>query len=61
MPLRRRPVRVATISHRPVAGADGPEGMARLLQEAERYLVRAARMGTDLVAFPEIYPSACAR
>ncbi|MGC8641388.1 MAG: carbon-nitrogen hydrolase family protein, partial [Isosphaeraceae bacterium] len=56
MPLRRRPVRVATISHRPAAGSDGAEGMARLLKEAEHYLERAARMGADLVAFPEIYP-----
>jgi predicted amidohydrolase len=56
MALRRRPVRVATISHRPAAGTDTAEGTARLLQEAERYLERAARMGADLVAFTEIYP-----
>ena len=56
MVQRRRPVRVATISHRPTAGTDTPEGTARLLQEAERYLERAARMGADLVAFTEIYP-----
>ena len=56
MAQRRRPVRVATISHRPPAGTDGPEGTARLMKEAGLYLQRAARMGADLVAFTEIYP-----
>ncbi len=56
MRMRRRPVRLATISHRPSAGADGKEGTGRLLKEAARLLERAARMGADLVAFPEVYP-----
>jgi predicted amidohydrolase len=56
MAPRRRPVRVATVSHRPSAGTDGPEGTDRLMKQAELYLQRAARMGADLVAFTEIYP-----
>lgn len=56
MTMRRRPVRVATVSHRPSAGSDTPEGTDRFMKETERYLERAARMGADLVAFPEIYP-----
>ena len=56
MRMRRRPVRLATVSHRPSAGADGKEGTDRLLKETARLLERAARMGADLVAFPEVYP-----
>ncbi len=56
MPLRRRPIKVATVSHRPSSGTDSPEGADRLMSEAETYLRRAARMGADLVAFTEIYP-----
>jgi predicted amidohydrolase len=56
MAQRRRPVRVATISHRPTAGTDSPEATGRLMKGAELYLGRAARMGADLVAFTEIYP-----
>src|SRR4051812_28706067 len=56
MALRRRPVRVATVSSRPSAGTDTAEGTGKLLKEAERYIERAGRMGADLVAFPEIYP-----
>lgn len=56
MTVRRRPIRVATVSHRPNAGADGAEGIDRLMKDAEVYLQRAARMGADLVAFTEIYP-----
>jgi predicted amidohydrolase len=56
MAQRRRLIRVATISHRPTAGTDTPEGTARLMKGAELYLQRAARMGADLVAFTEIYP-----
>jgi predicted amidohydrolase len=56
MKMRRRPVRVATVSHRPSAGTDGTAGTERLMHEAARFLERAARMGADLVAFPEVYP-----
>ena len=56
MTIRRRPIRVATVSHRPTAGADGPEGIDRLMKGAEVYIERAARMGADLVAFTECYP-----
>lgn len=56
MTIRRRPIRVATVSHRPAAGVDGPGGTETLLKGAETYIERAARMGADLVAFPEVYP-----
>src|SRR5262245_31902242 len=56
MPVRRRPIRVATVSHRPSAGVDGPEGTERLMAGASLYIERASRMGADLVAFTEIYP-----
>jgi predicted amidohydrolase len=54
--MRRRPVRVATVSHRPDSGADQAQGSDRLIRGATQYLERAARMGADLVAFPEAYP-----
>ncbi len=56
MTLRRRPVRVATVSHRPSAGADSSEGTDRLMKGASVFIERAARMGADLIAFTEIYP-----
>ncbi len=56
MTVRRRPIRLASVSHRPTAGADGPDGIDRLMKGAEVYIERAARMGADLVAFTEIYP-----
>ena len=56
MAVFRRPVRVATVSHRPAGGVDSPAGEDRLLQGAQLYIERAARMGADLVVFSEIYP-----
>jgi len=56
MSLLRRPVRVATVSHRPSSGVDSPAGMDRLMKGAQLYIERAARMGADLIAFTEIYP-----
>jgi predicted amidohydrolase len=56
MSIRRRPVRVATVSHRPTAGVSSPPETDRLMAGAAQYIERAARMGADLVAFPEIYP-----
>lgn len=56
MKIQRRAVRIATVSHRPSAGADGVEGTDKLMKETGRWLDRASRMGADLVAFPEIYP-----
>jgi predicted amidohydrolase len=47
---------VATVSHRPEAGADGPAGLDRLMTSTEALIGRAARMGADLIAFPECYP-----
>jgi predicted amidohydrolase len=56
MTVKRRPIRVGTVSHRPSDGALGPEATERFLRAAEVYLLRAQRMGADLVAFPECYP-----
>jgi predicted amidohydrolase len=56
MTSRRRSIRVATVSHRPAAGVDGPVGTDRLMKAVEVLIERAKRMGTDLVAFPECYP-----
>lgn len=56
MSIRRRPVKVATVSHRPGSGVAGPEDVDRFLSGVATYLERAARMGADLVAFPEVYP-----
>ena len=47
-----RYVTVGSISHRPEAGPDDPDAR---LDQAEALAVRAARMGADIVAFPEIY------
>lgn len=57
----RRPVRVATVSHRPGFGTDTPENTAKLLDLAGTQIERAARMGADLIAFPEIYPQLALR
>lgn len=56
MPIHRRPIKVATVSHNPGIGVDSPEKLDRLMKVAEQYVTRAARMGADLVAFPECYP-----
>jgi predicted amidohydrolase len=56
MTIRRRPLIVASVSYRPTVGCDTPRNLDRILAEAERYVVRAARMGAELVAFPEAYP-----
>jgi predicted amidohydrolase len=53
---RRRPIRVATISHRPDHAAHTEAGRDALLASTATLLERAARMGADLVAFPEAYP-----
>jgi predicted amidohydrolase len=54
--MRRRPVRVATVSHRPSAGAIDEDGTRRLMDDAAKLVERGGRMGADLVAFPELYP-----
>lgn len=56
MTTRRRPVRLGTVSYRPTVGCDTPRNLDRFMEEAGRYLTRAARMGADLVAFTEVYP-----
>jgi len=47
-----RYVTVSSVSHRPERP---PEDIAARLQQAEIFATRAARMGADIVAFPEIY------
>lgn len=47
-----RYVTVSSVSHRP---EKGPDDVAGRLDQAGRYAIRAARMGADIVAFPEIY------
>jgi predicted amidohydrolase len=54
--MRRRPVRVATVSHRPAFGTNSAENADKLMAEVAKLVERAARMGADLVAFPEVYP-----
>lgn len=56
MSIRRRPVRVATVSHRPGSGVASPGDVDRFIRATEPWIERASRMGADLVAFPEIYP-----
>lgn len=48
-----RYVTVSSVSHRPEVPY---EDMAGRLERAEQLASRAARMGADIVAFPEIYP-----
>ncbi len=48
-----RYVTVGSVSHRPEAPF---ENMAARLERAEALATRAARMGADIIAFPEIYP-----
>src|SRR5215831_17592733 len=54
-----RYVTVATVSHRG-GGYGWPArpymDLTGRLADAERYAVRARRMGADIVAFPEMYP-----
>lgn len=56
MSIRRRPVHVATVSHRPALGVSGRGDLDRFMTSTEVWVERASRMGADLVAFPEIYP-----
>ncbi|MGQ9552642.1 MAG: carbon-nitrogen hydrolase family protein [Anaerolineae bacterium] len=48
-----RYVTVASVSHRPEASY---EDVDTRLQTAAMYATRAARMGADIIAFPEVYP-----
>jgi predicted amidohydrolase len=56
MSIRRRPIHVATVSHRPAFGVSGRGDLDRFMKATEAWVERAARMGADLVAFPELYP-----
>ncbi|MFO0909118.1 MAG: carbon-nitrogen hydrolase family protein [Isosphaeraceae bacterium] len=56
MSIRRRPVKVATVSQRPTIGGTGQKDLDRIVDVAAGQLRRAAKMGAELIAFPEIYP-----
>jgi predicted amidohydrolase len=56
MSIRRRAVKVATVSHRPTSGVASPSDLDRFISQTAPWIERAARMGADLVAFPETYP-----
>lgn len=52
----RRHATLASISKRPAWGIRTPEDTQRLLDDTALLLRRAARLGADIVAFPEVYP-----
>ena len=52
----RRQAIIASVSKRPEHGCVPDEARDKFLQDTERLLRRAAAMGADLVAFPEVYP-----
>ncbi len=54
--MTRRVIRIGTVSHHPARGIDTPENEALLMVDAERLIERGARMGAELIAFPECYP-----
>ncbi len=56
MSIRRRQVKLATVSHRPALGVAAPGDVEKFVRAAEVYVRRASQMGADLVAFPEVYP-----
>jgi predicted amidohydrolase len=59
--MKRREIRLASVSHRPTHGTDTPQNTGALMSSVRLYIERAARMGADLLAFPEIYPQAALR
>jgi predicted amidohydrolase len=54
--MRRRYITLATVSRTCGVDLTGPDGAARVVAAAETYLVRARRMGAELVAFTEVFP-----
>jgi len=52
----RRHATLASVSKRPDFSIATPEDTTRLLDDTAKLVQRAARMGADLVAFPEVYP-----
>lgn len=52
----RRHATLAGVSKRPDYGISTPEDTARLLDDTAAFVRRAARLGADIVAFPEVYP-----
>jgi predicted amidohydrolase len=52
----RRQAIIASVSKRPEHGCVPDDAREKFLQDTERLLRRAAAMGADLVAFPEVYP-----
>jgi hypothetical protein len=55
----RRHVTLASVSKRPDWGISNPEDTARFLEDTAVFVRRAARMGADILAFPEVYPQLC--
>jgi predicted amidohydrolase len=54
--MRRRYATLATVSRTCGVDLTSPDGSARVVALAETYLVRARRMGAELVAFTEVFP-----
>jgi predicted amidohydrolase len=52
----RRHATLATVSRSPGHSLTASDGVHKIVEEAEKYLVRAQRQGADLVAFTEVYP-----
>src|SRR5581483_4160300 len=52
----RRHATLATVCRSPGLALTAPDAARKVVAEAETYLVRAHRMGADLVAFTEVYP-----
>src|SRR5256885_5768073 len=52
----RRHATLASVSKRPAGGIGSEDETRLLLDDATALIRRAARMGADIVAFPEVYP-----
>lgn len=52
----RRYVTLATVNRSPTYSIASADAAAKIVAESEKFIVRAHRMGADLVAFTEVYP-----
>lgn len=52
----RRHATLATVCRSPSHSLSAADGAVKIVTEAEKFIVRAHRMGADLVAFTEVYP-----
>jgi hypothetical protein len=52
----RRYATLASVSKRPANGVATPDDTRCLIDDTAQLVLRAARMGADIVAFPEVYP-----